>query len=190
MPSAQRACPHCDHTLPTAPAGEGGFLSRVGVGLMASSTAMTLMACYGAPCPDEDSCGDGGSAGPLEETCDLMTPTEDLGVDAPVNVSGTLTTEGSNVGSCGGAGGEMVYTWTPPSAGTYTISTEGQLDTVLYVRDAVADACGVELACNDDEPGATTSSLTLDLTGEPIAIVVDGFSDGTAGDFTLSIQGS
>lgn len=155
---------------------------------MASSTAMTLMACYGAPCPDEESCGgDFGSAG-LEETCDMMSPTEDLGVDAPVNVDGQLIAEGSNVGSCGGAGGEIVYTWIPPSAGSYTISTEGMVDTVLYVRQGEPDMCGEELACNDDEPGATTSSITLDLSGEPIVVVVDGYSSSSTGSFSLSIR--
>jgi hypothetical protein len=115
----------------------------------------------------------------------------ELSGDLPLMVDASVTASGTNEGSCGGNGGEMVYTWTPPAAGTYRIRTTTDFDTVIYVRDASDGICGDELACNDEAPGNSTngaSQVELTLGTDPVAIVVDGFLGDTAGDFSLVIE--
>lgn len=91
--------------------------------------------------------------------------------------------------TCGDGQGsdDLVYSWVAPATGTYVIDTSGSsYDTALTVRDPAT--CG-ELACNDDYPGATQSSLELDaVAGQEYQIVVDGFSTGSCGDFQLNIN--
>lgn len=89
------------------------------------------------------------------------------------------------------AGGrDVALQFTAPEAGRYEISTEGsRFDTVLSVR---RDCGGAEIACNDDaRPGmGTTSALTVELEAcETVIIVVDGFSEGEAGDVVVRVSG-
>ncbi len=92
-------------------------------------------------------------------------------------------------GTCGGeSASEATFSWTPPAAGTYTITTAGSdYDTVLYVRDG--SCTGAELDCNDDDETGKTlqSSVTVTLrAGQTVVIVVDGY-DTETGPFTLNI---
>jgi alpha-tubulin suppressor-like RCC1 family protein len=123
-------------------------------------------------------------------------PEVDLGSALLVTQGGSTTgAPNAFAGSCGGGTApERSFAYTAPVAGTYTISTidEGtDFDTVVYVRDA---GCGgAELLpswCNDDfsSPGASQVSVVLAL-GQTIAIFVDGYSNGSSGNFVLHITG-
>lgn len=62
VPTTLERCPHCEHPLAPAAAEAGrprsararAWATKLGTGLMISSTAMTLMACYGAPCGSDE----------------------------------------------------------------------------------------------------------------------------------------
>ena len=159
--------------------------------LLVSSTAMTLMACYGLPCPDEGCLdAENGSETGGGEACDEGLTPEALAPDAlPAMVVGELMAQpGSNRGSCGGAGDEIVYEWTPPAAGTYRFAVQSTSDTVLYVRDASLEgSCGEELACRDDV-NESNPELSLELGVDPVLIVVDNYSISEAGSFTLTVE--
>ena len=109
----------------------------------------------------------------------------------PWRYEGT-TLEGVNnaSGTCGGNGGadanDVVFEFTAPFDGSYTFLTEGDWDTLLYVRTF----CGLsldELACNDDANGSQ-SELVVDLTaGQTVYPVVDGFGSAS-GDFALVVD--
>ena len=90
-------------------------------------------------------------------------------------------------GSCvpGGDGEDLMFKWTAPADGAYTIDTLGStFDTVLYVFNS---ACTQELACNDDEMDLL-SEVQLNLSqDDEVFIVVDGYDDQEEGDFTLNI---
>ena len=154
VPAGLSSCPHCD-----APAEVERALSLRGklfAGVMASGTAMTLMACYGLP-----PCDDGGTncynddfdgTADTGEACDGMSAAVVLEGDLPLMQSGQLQNEsGSSMGTCGGSGDELVFQWTPPAAGNYQFTVDGGgLDVVFYVRQGVPEDCGNELSCVDD----------------------------------------
>ena len=115
---------------------------------------------------------------------------EGLGSDVPTQV------QGSNVGAdddhqapCGGRGGrDVVYLWTAPAAGFYSVDTlQSNYDTVLY---SFAGGCDGELlACNDDADGSLQSRIVLDLEqGQTVALVVDAFASDDVGNYVLSIS--
>jgi hypothetical protein len=83
---------------------------------------------------------------------------------------------------------DMAYTWTAPSAGSYTFSTLGSsFDTVLEVRQ---HNTGASLGCNDDSNGTLQSTVGISLSsGQTVMIVVDGYGSGS-GWFQLNIGGS
>lgn len=191
VPASQAACPHCDERLePAAASKVARWRNMMAFGVLAGSTSMTLMACYGAPCaPGDDYCGSGlDETGGFMETCDETSATVAIAGDLPASIMGTLTENGSNVGSCGGTGGEVVYSWTPPAAGSYRFETSGTLDTVIYLRSAADGNCGEELACNDEFGMGGPAQVIHTLTGEPIVIIVDGYTSNSTGDFTLTIE--
>lgn len=98
-------------------------------------------------------------------------------------------------GSCGGAGPERVFQWTPDHSGMATIQTCGagtDFDTVLYARSVDCHRGG-EVACDDDScPNSTgldrASRINLEVTaGETYFIFLDSFEHG--GNYTLDIIG-
>ncbi len=109
------------------------------------------------------------------------------------NVTNTGSFSGSNSGSslfssptCGGAGAEQFWKFTPPTTRSYTIGMSG-FDTVLTVLDGCG---GAELTCNDDNAvtGGRDSLVTVSLTaGVPVVIVADSFGS-SAGSYTLTID--
>lgn len=121
----------------------------------------------------------------------------DLGSASPASATGNNCGAADDFAdvSCSNttASGDLAYSWTAPTSGTYTFDTSAgsTFDTVLTVRE-VSD-CATELACDDDSGTDTASTITIDVVaGTEYAIVVDGFySSATAtaacGDFTLDI---
>jgi len=116
----------------------------------------------------------------------------DLGNALPTAATGSTVGAASeqSLESCGSGGlaaPEVVYRWTAPASGTYVVDSAGsQFDTILVVRDG--DCNGRELACDDDGGSGVTSRLTVTLSaGQTIAIIVDGFENGS-GAFGLNIN--
>ncbi|WP_437736311.1 MXAN_6577-like cysteine-rich protein [Sorangium sp. So ce1335] len=116
----------------------------------------------------------------------------DLGSAVPVNVTGTTRGRlAERETECDGEGPEVLYLFTAPEDGFYTIDTLGSdYDTVLGVF--AGDCEGEELACNDDNPWEdesypVASGVTVSLdAGQTILIQVDGY--GGAGDYELNIS--
>ena len=66
----------------------------------------------------------------------------------------------AETGTCGGAGSEGYLTFTLPSTSDVFITThQAAVDTVLYVREC--NCAGMEVACNDNADGRTSSMLRL-----------------------------
>jgi hypothetical protein len=80
---------------------------------------------------------------------------------------------------------DVVYDFTAPTTGTYTLDTDGSLEaTALYVLSERCD--GQELACNRNIVTGT-SRLQLQLSaGQRILIVIDGLD--AMGEYRLHIQ--
>ncbi|KYF80228.1 hypothetical protein BE18_47925, partial [Sorangium cellulosum] len=154
----------------------------------------------------EQICGDGEIVG-TEECDDGNTVDDDackntcvvnaelLCADAVVLTEPEVTGDSSDgtqgfTGSCGGAGGEVVYRYTPSASGDVTITATPDVgtDIVLYARTECADRDS-ELACADDPIDAEfPESITVAVTADtPIDIFVDSYGPGDVGPFTLTI---
>ena len=83
---------------------------------------------------------------------------------------------------------DLAYTWRPPTTGRYFFDTDGtNFDVALQIR---ALGCpNEELACNDEVTEVLEfAQVSLELVAdEDVVIVVDGFSEGNCGLFTLNI---
>ncbi|WP_155798200.1 DUF4215 domain-containing protein [Sorangium cellulosum] len=151
-------------------------------------------------------CGDGALVG-TEECDDGNTVDDDMCTNAcevntevacaaavPITAEATEgdASEGTQgfTGSCGGAGGEIVYRYTPAASGEVTITATpvGAADVVLHARTDCADRDS-ELACADDPFDAEVAeSITVTVTeAAPIDIFVDSYDSGSSGAFTLTI---
>ncbi|MFM1805732.1 MAG: hypothetical protein RL136_2611 [Planctomycetota bacterium] len=85
----------------------------------------------------------------------------------------------------------IVYTWTAPASGRYTLSTCNIAD--FDTRIAVLAGCSADtvVGCNDDGDGcaAFTSILSVELTGgTEYYIVLGGYSEADVGTGTLTIE--
>lgn len=101
------------------------------------------------------------------------------------------TAEGSNVGAtreagepahAGSAAARSVWwSWTPSRSGSATVSTSGSsFDTVLGVYLGTGVAALTEVASNDDNGSAVTSSVTFRITaGTTYLVAVDGYGGAT-----------
>jgi hypothetical protein len=69
------------------------------------------------------------------------------------------------------------YEWTAPAAGRYVFTTNSPtttFDTVLYLLDGTCD--GDELACREDVPENTRSTVVVELAmGQTVIVVVDAY---------------
>ncbi len=156
-----------------------------------------------ASCSPEGVCDDGIDEDVDDLTdCDDTDCAEDLACTHPCvddelgGVVGASIAAGTTVGgvdddtpSCAtGAGAEDVaWLWTAPADAVYTFDTEGSsFDTTLVVE--LGDCSGTELECNDDDGGSSTSSVSVALlSGDEVAVYVDGNDDGAAGDYVLNV---
>jgi hypothetical protein len=118
-------------------------------------------------------------------------PVDDLGSTVPQTATGS-TAGAPNVlaGSCSGGGGpEVGLLFTAEVGGTYVFDTVGStFDTQLSILDGPGCA-GTELGCSDDAIGLQ-SQVVVDLAaGQQVSVIVDGFTVGSEGDYTLNIIG-
>ena len=119
----------------------------------------------------------------------------------PYTVLGNTETATHDAGDanpfCASGGGRTASVWfefTPPTAGSYEISTCGSsLDTVLVA--VTGPACGPysSLACNDDAGTggceATASLVTSSISaGQTARIMVSGFSSTDVGAFPVTVR--
>jgi hypothetical protein len=183
IPPALARCPHCDATM--------RLRDKVATGLLVSSAAMTLMACYGLPPGCEDlQCFDDDTTGGVEQgMCDPETTPEILQAQASANGQ-LLAQSGTNEGTCGGAGYEVVYEWTPQAAGTYQIVVQPPANALLnvYVRDpSSSGSCGDEIQCEANEMGENVEVTVQATSTDPVLIVVDGRDTTVSGAYTLTI---
>ena len=118
------------------------------------------------------------------EVCrsDMLIPIIALG-----SYQGLVTQQESSArGSCGGAGAEVVYTFSVAGDSPLCLSTDGaDYDTVLYVRTECGDPES-EVACNDDYI-QFSSALTLNAQANtPYYLFVDSF--GQSGEYDLHLS--
>jgi hypothetical protein len=134
-------------------------------------------------------------------TASATGPSNDMFGARQTVSGGSGTATGSNVGAtkesgepnhAGNPGGASVwYSWTPPAAGTITISTFGSgYDTLLGVYTGSSVGSLTSVASNDDAiPTAGWSSVTFPAAaGTVYQIAVDGYNGGAGpsmGDVTL-----
>ncbi len=113
-----------------------------------------------------------------------ITPEE--GVTGGGRYTGTLTAGTSGyTGSCGGAGAEVLFTFTTTAVKDVFLTSHGSaFDTVLYVRDC--NCAGTQRACSDDADGRNTSVLFLrDLPAGTYNVFLDAKTTGGGGAWQL-----
>ncbi len=128
-----------------------------------------------------------GGSEPIAPDC----PDRSLGSALPVTATGTTVGQRDSFQQTCGAdsgSGEFTFAWTPPHTGSFRFDTTGStFDTILSLVDGYCDPYG-HIACNDDGPTGTTSSIVSYLdAGQGITVVVGGFG-GAEGEFTLTIS--
>jgi len=129
-------------------------------------------ACVNAICTD-----------PVPAACEGATLADAVPGDWDGNTAALVNQHDGTCANTGDAPDDILVIVMPEDS-VVTASTAGSgFDTVLYVLEA----CGVEVACNDDNVGLQ-SSVTFDADrGVPYYIVVDGY-DGNSGAFALSVD--
>ena len=112
-----------------------------------------------------------------------------------ISVPGSATFSGSSDGagedytsdSCGGAGNDIVYSFTVTETVNAVFNTDGSdYDTVLHVRsDCDNDAS--QLGCDDDGGTSVQSNLELTLSPGTYSVFLDAFGSGNYGNYVLTI---
>ncbi|XXY15147.1 DUF4215 domain-containing protein [Sorangium sp. So ce216] len=130
--------------------------------------------------------GDGCSALCVYEPDVLCEDAAELVIGA--NTGNTATGTSAFEGSClGWDVREAIHRFTPPSAGTLTLTLSAETDLGLYLRDSCADS-GSELACVDDEGRGDDETLEVDVTGgAPLFVIVDTYRPFDSGPYTLTV---
>mgnify|MGYP000007493564 CR=1 FL=1 len=137
---------------------------------------------------------DGGAAGPFSLRIDEYVAPTCTGTPIPGalpkvmlgNTSGGLD---EHAGGCGGAGSpDHLYRFVAPGTGLYRIHTLGSaFDTVLYLNTASGFT-----ACNDNGGGTcdvqSRLSAAYSAASRLRALLVDGFTAGAAGAYTLRVN--
>lgn len=123
---------------------------------------------------------------------DVACPRDDLGEVVPKSIQdSTAIAQDAFDPSCGTFDAvELGYTFTAPSAGTYTFAARGQgFDALVAVFDGTCGA--LELACNNDAlVDDDGSGVLVDLAaGQTVTVVVEGLF-GTMGVFDLDVGGT
>lgn len=120
-----------------------------------------------------------GSAWPVPETGGLFTGT----------TLGSLDDTHASMCFTEATGPDVSFRLDLTAPRRVSASTDGSsFDTVLYLHRDTCHAVGLELACNDDTPGAGVTSL-LERTLDPgtYFFVVDGYSTGSAGNYIFEV---
>jgi hypothetical protein len=123
-------------------------------------------------------------------------PSFDLGdVEGDGIISGTLANAAVDFfqASCSSQNSnDMTLQWEAPVSGCATFDTlSGDMDTILALFDGCPASGGVELACDDDHPGASSwqSQFSYDvLAGDSYVIGIDAWSYDIAGTFVLDVN--
>ncbi len=128
--------------------------------------------------------GDVGS--PAEDGAEVCWETN-LGTAVGASVATGDQRDGDNLYDCnGGTGRELVFRWTPPDSGRWTLTTIGsEGDTVLEVR---AGCEGRTLLCNDDYSGLASGGSIEVEEGEEVIVIVDSYSSSSEGNVVLNIE--
>ena len=137
-------------------------------------------------------CADGETC--VEEACTPPSNACDFAEALPAGNSVHLvaSTDGasgsSQAGNCSAANGpEKVYLVEVPVRSFFSATVSG-FDTVLYLRSDCYDGA-TEVACNDDGDAGAGSSIGETLLEAGVyALVVDGYSAGQFGEFTLDVN--
>ncbi|MEM6958785.1 MAG: hypothetical protein AAF645_24090 [Myxococcota bacterium] len=106
------------------------------------------------------------------------------------SVSGTTAGERNSFeATCAGnaASGDRVYRIRLTRRSDIDLRLQGSHDAALHIRRDCQDST-TELACNDDDGQATNSRITTTLDRGTYYVVVDGFSSGNEGTFTLNYE--
>ena len=146
-----------------------------------------------------EQCDDGGTASGdgCGATCAIEPvnhcASNAVGVLTSLSAANGDTSTGTNgfTGSCGGAGREQLFRFTPVLSGnaTFTLSTSSaDADLVLYARATCAES-GSELGCRDLAPAGGAETLTLPVVGgTPVVVFVDSLDGWSSGAFSLSVS--
>lgn len=114
---------------------------------------------------------------------------EDLGNNLPVEQDDDNTGAGDDIAAtCGGAGGEdVVYTWTAPDDGIYSIyAVSLQMAPVISAYAGTCGSPGDELGCATGNGFAAFNTVVA--ADQEISIVVDGAGPGESGTYELNIE--
>lgn len=165
-----------------------------------------LPVCGNAIVEIGESCDDGNTVAMdgCSATCTLEADScfdaldvDAVGTHAPdgsIHVAGSLAraTDDAYVGYCGNAAPDRIYTYTAPSDGILTLSTDSAMtdfDTVIHARTVCLDAT-TSLGCDDD--GGTmgrTSFLSFPVTAaQQIYAIVDGYNSYVCCAYELIVQ--
>jgi hypothetical protein len=173
----------------------GAFVCCVASG--AENTDATCMDGRDNDCDGAVDCLDPGCA--LTRPC-RMAPPNDVCAGA-IGVAVPSVTMGSSVnaandfvpviagfpGCAGGAGPDVVYSFSVAARTPLTIDLVGQnFDPVVFVRRSPCEM-GTQVACNDDTFG-TNSRVAFIADPGTYYVFVDGFSANSQGSFTLTIS--
>ncbi len=148
-----------------------------------------------ADCTDGDDNDSDGLVDCFDDDCEgeieCRSPCADVELTGslPLTVNGntsSLTNDYDPSCQSNSNANDFVASFIAPSAGTYTIDTNGSaLDTVLYVLDSCQ---GTEVLCDDDGGTGLQSQVSGVLReGQRVILVVDGYGTN-AGAVTLSIR--
>jgi hypothetical protein len=143
-----------------------------------------------ADCTDSADCADDDACTCVDDTAGNWTGTMLTG-DTTAD-DDTYSRGDGTCGSTASSGPDHVVAWTAPDDACYVVHTFGtEFDTVLRRLDGCD---GEEIACSDDardRSGSHTSQSMLrvgGVAGQAYTFVVDGWSEATAGAWTLTAE--
>jgi len=115
--------------------------------------------------------------------------TEDVPASGNTAAGQDNLTAVSGLGTCQEGGSpESVFSFTPAASGFATFTLTSATDQGLYVRTE-CEAGATEIACADNELGGTDEVQgVMVLGGQTYWVIVDGYSAGEEGPFTLSVS--
>ena len=142
------------------------------IAALCSTPGVTSVLCdCSGPCVPE----------PPGDTCDTAETIDAVSQTLDGTLDGYTPTE---MGSCGGAGPERMFTFTVDHTVYFTATSEGY-DSVLYLRDG---CMGSELDCNDDISRRDHGSqISATLSPGTYVLFLDAY-DSTVDTYTLTLS--